>query len=89
MEPCREKSRKVKEPSGQKSSKAEDTAEQRTVRSRHRTDSKRPGRGRRPAQALESKVPEAGPATYRWWVEVCNVQKSAGSRPESVVPGGH
>jgi hypothetical protein len=89
VEPCREKSRKVKEPSGQKSSKAEDTAEQRTVRSRLHTGSKMPGRERKPAQALGSKVPAAGPATYRWWVEVCNVQKSAGWRPELVVPGGH
>jgi hypothetical protein len=59
------------------------------VRSRHRTGSKMPGRGRRPAQALGNKVPVAGPATYIWWVEVCNVQKSAGLRPELVVPGDH
>jgi hypothetical protein len=59
------------------------------VRSRHRTGSKKPGKGRRPAQALESKVPGAGLATYRWWAEVCNVQMLAGWRPELVVPGGH
>lgn len=59
------------------------------MRSRHRSGSKMPGRERRPAQALESKVPAAGPATYRWWVEVCNVQRSAGWKPELVVSGGH
>jgi hypothetical protein len=82
-------SRKVKGPNGQRSSRAEDTAEQRTVKSRHRTGSKRPGRERRRPRALGSKVPAAEPATYRWWVEVCNVQRLAGWKPEYVVPGGH
>ena len=66
MEPCQKNVEKNRKPNGQRSSRVEDTAEQRTVKSRHRTGSRMPGKVRRQPRAPGSSVPVAEPATYRW-----------------------
>ena len=66
MVPCQKRVEKEVRPNGQKSSRVEDTAVQRTEKSRHRSGSRMPGKVHRRRQALGSSVPEAGPATYRW-----------------------
>lgn len=69
--------------SGQMSSKAGGTAEPRTERSRLRSGSKTPGRVHRQPQALGSRAPVAGLATYRGLVEACSGRRPAGWRPGS------
>jgi hypothetical protein len=66
MVPCQKDVEKNRMPSGQRSSRAEDTAEQRTVKSRHHTGSRMPGKVRRQPRAPDSSVPVAEPGTYRW-----------------------